>query len=229
MVEQLETAADLSEIGILMDPAGEQDEEDALEEGEHEDETLENLNPKHYEFPEPAQESSLFRKIEYKDKKTMYADMRQLDKYQQMTVQMVIKHCRDLVKAEKGNRPPKQILLVVSGVVGFHEEHDHMSHFFLLINIYLIGGAGSGKSKVIENITNWVNYICSGAETGEGGHTTEQPLIVKCAFTGSAADNIAGNTLSKTFSLGFDGKHTSLTDGQRDPTRELFSKVSSSQ
>ena len=68
MVEQLETAADLSEIGILMDPAGEQDEEDALEEGEHEDETLENLNPKHYEFPEPAQESSLFRKIEYKDK-----------------------------------------------------------------------------------------------------------------------------------------------------------------
>ena len=45
--------------------------------------------------------------------------------------------------------------------------------------------AGSGKSKVIDNITNWVNYILSGAETGQGGAETDQPLIVKCAFTGA--------------------------------------------
>ena len=66
----------------------------------------------------------------------------------------------------------------------------------------------------------------SGAETGDSGHTTDQPLIVKCAFTGAAADNIGGNTLTKTFGLSYDGKHTSLTDSQRDGRRGLFSKVS---
>ena len=55
---------------------------------------------------------------------------------------------------------------------------------------------------------------------------TDQPLIVKCAFTGTAADNIGGNTLTKTFGLSYDGKHTSLTDSQRDVKRGLFSKVS---
>ena len=55
---------------------------------------------------------------------------------------------------------------------------------------------------------------------------TDQPLVVKCAFTGSAADNIGGNTISKTFNLSFDGKHTSLSDRERDYRRGLFSKVS---
>ena len=66
----------------------------------------------------------------------------------------------------------------------------------------------------------------SGAETGDSGHSTDQPLIVKCAFTGAAADNIGGNTLTKTFGLSYDGKHTSLIDSQRDARRGLFSKVS---
>ena len=78
---------------------------------------------------------------------------------------------------------------------------------------------------MIDVITNWVNYICSGAETGDGGHSTDLPLIVKTAFTGAAADNIGGNTLTKTFGLAYDGKHTSLSDSQRDARRELFSKV----
>ena len=94
---------------------------------------------------------------------------------------------------------------------------------------------------MIDVITNWVNYICSGAETGDGGHSTDLPLIVKTAFTGAAADNIGGNTLTKTFGLAYDGycnliesicliwrntflfsKHTSLSDSQRDARRELF-------
>ena len=95
-----------------------------------------------------------------------------------------------------------------------------------LIISWLPGGAGAGKSRIIDCITNWVNYICSGAETGDSGHLTDQPLIVKCAFTGSAADNIGGNTLTKTFGLSYDGKHTSLIDSQRDVRRGLFSKVS---
>ena len=61
------------------------------------------------------------------------------------------------------------------------------------------GGAGSGKSTVIESVEEWVNYILSGLECGESGHTTDQPLLVKCAFTGAAADNIGGNTLTRCY------------------------------
>ena len=115
MVEQLETSADLAEIGITLDPAGEQDDAEASEEGSHQDEDLENLNPNLYALNKEVQESSLFRKLELPPKCTMYQDMKQLDKYQAITVYNVIRHCRDLVKAERGNKSPEQILLVVSG------------------------------------------------------------------------------------------------------------------
>ena len=112
MVEQLETSADLAEIGITLDPAGEQDDAEASEEGSHQDEDLENLNPNLYALNKEVQESSLFRKLELPPKSDMYKDMQKLDKYQAITVYNVIRHCRDLVKAEKS---PEQILLVVSG------------------------------------------------------------------------------------------------------------------
>ena len=115
MVEQLETSADLAEIGITLDPAGEQDDAEASEEGSHQDEDLENLNPNLYALNKEVQESSLFRKLELPPKSNMYQDMQQLDKYQAITVYKVIRHCRDLVKAERGNKSPEQILLVVSG------------------------------------------------------------------------------------------------------------------
>ena len=115
MVEQLETSADLAEIGITLDPAGEQDDAEASEEGSHQDEDLENLNPNLYALNKEVQESSLFRKLELPPKSSMYQDMQQLDKYQAITVYNVIRHCRDLVKAERGNKSPEQILLVVSG------------------------------------------------------------------------------------------------------------------
>ena len=115
MAEQLETSADLAEIGITLDPAGEQDDAEASEEGSHQDEDLENLNPNLYALNKEVQESSLFRKLELPPKSNMYQDMQQLDKYQAITVYNVIRHCRDLVKAERGNKSPEQILLVVSG------------------------------------------------------------------------------------------------------------------
>ena len=115
MVQQLETSADLAEIGIDMDPAGEQDDAEALEEGSHQDEDLENLNPNLHALNKEVQESSLFRKIEFPPKMEMLKSMENLDKYQQMAVETVIRHCRDLVKAEKGNKTPDPIRLVVSG------------------------------------------------------------------------------------------------------------------
>jgi hypothetical protein len=203
MVQNLDTPADLTEIGLDVDPTGEQENEEARGEGDHQDEELEVLNPNQYNITkEVDKQGSLFRKIVLPPKEEMHKKFRNLDKYQQMTAELCIRHARDIIKAEKGNRPPEQILLVVSG------------------------GAGSGKSTLIECLEIWVNYILSGLESGESGHTTDQPLLIKCAFTGAAADNIGGNTLTRTFGLSYDGKHTSLGDRERDAKRELFSKVS---
>ena len=127
MAEQLETPADLAEIGIDMDPAGEQDDAEASEEGSHHDEDLENLNPNLYALNKEVQESSLFRKIEFPPKMEMLKSMENLDKYQQMAVETVIRHCRDLVKAEKGNKTPDPIRLVVSGgtIMSIIYEYEH--------------------------------------------------------------------------------------------------------
>ena len=167
MAQQLDTPADLAEIGIDLDPTGEQDDADATKEGPHEDQELEVLNPNQYNINKEVDKGgSLFRKIELPAKEEMHKAFIKLDKFQQRTVELCIRHARDIIKAEKGNKAPQQILLVVSG------------------------GAGSGKSTVIESLEVWMNYILTGLECGESGHNTDQPLFIKCAFTGAAADNI---------------------------------------
>ena len=174
LAEQLETRADLTEIGLDMDPAGEQDEEEARDEGDHQDKEMEVLNPNQYNISKEVEKGgSIFRNVELPTKAQMYQKVQRLDKNQQRVVEICIRNARDTVKAEKGNKPPEPILLVVSG------------------------GAGSGKSTVIESVEEWVNYILSGLECGESGHATDQPLLVKCAYTGAAADNIGGNTLNR--------------------------------
>ena len=127
MVQQLETSADLAEIGIDMDPAGEQDDAEASEEGSHEDEDLENLNPNLHALNKEVHENSLFRKVEFPPKTEMLKNMQKLDKYQQMAVEAVIRHCRDLVKAGKGNKTPEPIRLVVSGgtIMSIIYEYEH--------------------------------------------------------------------------------------------------------
>ena len=198
----METAADLTEIGLDMDPAGEQEDEEARVEGGHQDEELEILNPHQYNInKEMDKQGSIFRKIDLPSKGDMHKACWKLDKYQQITLELFIRYARDIMKAEKGNKAPQQILLVVSG------------------------GAGSGKSTVIESLEAWLTYILSGHEVGQSGYSTDQPILLKCAFTGAAAVNIGGNTLNRTFGLDFSGKHTSLKDKERDFKRELFSKV----
>ena len=155
LTETLETPADLTEIGLDMDPTGEQDDEEARDEGDHQDKEMEVLNPNQYNISKEVEKGgSIFRKIKLPGKAEMYEKVQRLDKNQQRVVEICIRNARDNVKAEKGNKPPEPILLVVSG------------------------GAGSGKSTVIESVEEWVNYILSGLECGESGHNTDQPLLV---------------------------------------------------
>ena len=88
MAEQLETRSDLAEIGIDMDPAGEQDDAEASEEGSHHDEELENLNPNLHALNKEVEQSSLFRKLELPPKSEMLKSMQSLDKFQQASLKV---------------------------------------------------------------------------------------------------------------------------------------------
>ena len=110
---------------------------------------------------------------------------------------MAIKFAKDVVKARRdGNIAPKPIYLV--------------GH----------GGAGAGKSTVINLVTKWCHSILR-----REGDDVDSPYVIKTAFTGTAASNIDGQTLHTSFAFNFDNKYYSLSDQKRDEKRNLFQNL----
>ena len=87
--------------------------------------------------------------------------------------------------------------------------------------IVVQGGAGSGKSRVINLITQCVERILR-----KGGDEFSYPYVIKAAPTGTAASNIQGNTLHSLFNFSFGNEFESLSDKKRDIKRQEFKNVS---
>ena len=68
------------------------------------------------------------------------------------------------------------------------------------------GGAGAGKSTVINVIEQWAQRILQ-----KEGNELNQLCVIKTAFTGCAASNIRGQTLHAAFGFSFGDKHYSLS------------------
>ena len=99
-----------------------------------------------------------------------------------------VEYAKDIVKARKeGNSHPTAPLVMVHG------------------------GAGAGKSTVINILAQWTQKILQ-----KEGDKIECPCVIKTAFTGTAASNIEGQTLHASFGFSFDNKHYSLSDKSRD-------------
>ena len=67
------------------------------------------------------------------------------------------------------------------------------------------GGAGSGKSTLINVISQQVNHILR-----KDGDDPDCPYVILSAYTGAAAANIAGQTLHTLFSFNFGAGFMSL-------------------
>ena len=76
--------------------------------------------------------------------------------------------------------------------------------------IMVHGGAGSGKSTVINVISQHVHNILR-----RDGDDPDCPYILLSAYTGTAAANIDGQTLHSTFDFKFGTKFTSLDDKKK--------------
>ena len=83
------------------------------------------------------------------------------------------------------------------------------------------GGAGSGKSFVINTMTEWMERLFR-----QTGDNPNYPYILRLAYTGTAANIISGQTLHSTLRLPFGNKFQSLTSKEAAEKREQLSNLS---
>ena len=83
------------------------------------------------------------------------------------------------------------------------------------------GGAGSGKSTVINAVAKWTHHILQ-----RPGDDPDCPYVCISAYTGAAACNVGGQTLHSLFGFNFGNEYMSLSDKLRDVKRTMFSNLS---
>ena len=106
-----------------------------------------------------------------------------MDEFQMEILNIAIKYAKDIVKSRNnGDSLPTPPLLMVHG------------------------GAGAGKSTVINVIEQWAQRTLQ-----KEGNELNQLCVIKTAFTGCAAANIRGQTLHAAFGFSFGDKHFSLS------------------
>ena len=71
----------------------------------------------------------------------------------------------------------------------------------------VLGGAGSGKSTVINILKQWIHLILQ-----TSGDSPDCPYIIVAAPTGTAAANVKGQTMHTAFGFSFGNEHFSLSD-----------------
>jgi hypothetical protein len=198
MVEQANKDKDSGEIGIQMDAAHEQEQEDCHCEGPIQHPDYLHIDTDGIEQADTSKHTAtILKKIVIPGLPELREQTRKLDKFQKEAVNISVKYAKDLVKSRRdGNNPPAPIFIT--------------GH----------GGAGAGKSTVIDIVSKWCHSILS-----KEGDNTECPYIVKTAFTGTAASNIEGQTLHSSFGFNFDNKHYSLSDKTRDEKRTIFKNL----
>ena len=137
------------------------------------------------------------RKIDLDELDILLEKTRKLDFYQSKVVETAIKYSRNLVKSLRSKNtlpnPPK-----------------------LMVH----GGAGSGKSTVINVMKQWIHRILQSS-----GDNPECPYILVTAPTGTAAANVRGQTLHTAFGFTFGNEYFSLSDKKRDEKRSTLKNL----
>ena len=185
-------------VGDNLDPQMEQDIQDLMDEEEEPHPDYFQIDPENHDFDESANNPKrIFRNIETLGHDQLLEKARRLDPYQKLILNRVIRYAQDIKMARKGKIPVPEAPLLLG-----------------------IGGAGSGKSTVIDVLSQYFHKILQ-----EEGDDPDCPHILLSAFTGSAAENINGQTLHTLLGFTFGTNYQSLGDKSRDAKRALFRNV----
>ena len=83
------------------------------------------------------------------------------------------------------------------------------------------GGSGCGKSKLIKDISIFVEHIL----TTNDNRDANKPFVVRCAPTGSAAKIIDGHTLHSAFQFNFGNDHMPMGEKSREKYKDLLENL----
>ena len=196
-VEEVKKEIDTTETANKMDPALEQDNADCDEDVTEEHPDYIHIDPGQLASDPTAMQTGIYRRIEIPDDADLRSNTRSLDRHQRQVINIGVEYAKDIVKARKeGNSHPTAPLVMVHG------------------------GAGAGKSTVINILAQWTQKILQ-----KEGDKIECPCVIKTAFTGTAASNIEGQTLHASFGFSFDNKHYSLSDKSKDQKRAALTNL----
>ena len=153
---------------MAMDAENEQNILDCAEEGEEEDPLYQHINPEGFlHNPCPINNNQLCKQLQLDETEILNNKTQQLDEDQRRVVDIGIQFARDTVKSSKWpNKSPKAPKLIITG------------------------GAGAGKSTVINVVCQWFHRILQ-----KPGDDPDCPFIIKTATTGAASVLIDGITL----------------------------------
>ena len=166
-------------------------------EGREDDDQYTHLDPeglKDLDFPDAG---NWYRKLEVLDTNDLEGKTCRLDVWQRKVVDVGLKYVRGLKKYANGfdSLPTPE-------------------------NLVVIGGAGSGKSTVIECLTQWAHRTLAKA-----GDDPSSPYVLKAATTGAASTLIEGSTVHSSLGFDFSSKHSSLNDKKRELKREQLKNL----
>ena len=170
-----------------IDAANIQENDDDLLEGEILDEESAIRNPGDLlNFPSndtgnAVPEKNKYHKINSGTIEIMKENVRKLVPEQRIVFDMILKQCKALSRRTVGGPIPESLRLIVHG------------------------GAGCGKSALINAIAQWVDHILPKA-----GEDVDKPRILLTAYAGMAACLIGGQTLHSAFNFGFQTQYTPL-------------------
>ena len=178
-------------IANLLDPEKEQEDAECEEEGFEAPGEFIDLDPDAIKSDRITKQDGLYKIIELEDIDVLMEQTRPLDRDQRMVLDTVINYAKQLVKCSSTKSPnPSAPRLIVQG------------------------GAGCGKSHVINLVAKWMEIIFR----SPGDHP-DHPYTLRCAFSGTAAANIDGQTLHSAFDFGFGNNFASLNDKKKRSTK----------
>ena len=196
-VEEVMKEIDVNQTGFEMDPTLAQENLDCEDEEIVEHPDYGHINPDIVDMNDEVPLKSIYRKVEIQSMDVLKKKTRSLDEFQRHVINKAVKFAKDVVKSRNGfQKLPISPLLMVHG------------------------GAGAGKSTVIDVLAQWMQLILQ-----KEGDDLDSPCVIKCAPTGAAAANIEGQTLHSSFNFSYDGKCYSLNDKARDQRRVLLKNL----
>ena len=196
MVE--EAIHNIEDIGAVIDPTGEQENLDCEMEEVLLHPEFVQLNPQEFlDLEKSSNREKSYRPIKVDNIEVLKEKSRNLDFFQRKVIECAIKYTRKVVKALNVKNPPP-----------------------LPPRIIVHGGAGCGKSTVINILKQWAHLILQ-----QPGDDPDCPYVLVCAPTGTAASNIRGQTLHTAFGFSFSNQYFSLSDKQRDKKRYMLQKL----